>query len=90
MFQIHAFADGRVQEVNFRNYVQRKAHELSLTGYVRNLPDDKVEIMAQGSQENLEKLIAYMKSNPGISLVTDLDVNWEELKGKFDGFRIRF
>jgi acylphosphatase len=90
MFQIHAFADGRVQGVNFRNYVQRKAYELALTGYVRNLPDDKVEIMAQGSQENLEKLIAYMKSNPGISLVTDLDVDWEEPKGKFNGFRIRF
>jgi len=90
MYQLHAYADGRVQGVNFRYYVQRKASELNLVGYVRNLPDGRVEILAQGAKEDLEKLIAYVRSNPGISFVTELVIDWEEPKGKFDSFKIRF
>jgi len=90
MYQLHAYVDGRVQGVNFRYYVQRKASELNLVGYVRNLPDGRVEILAQGTKEDLEKLIAYVRSNPGISFVTELVIGWEEPKGKFDSFKIRF
>ena len=90
MFQIHIFVSGRVQGVNFRYYIQRKAFELGLKGYVRNLDDGRVEILAQGSREVLENLISYVRSNPGFSRVFDLDIDWETPKGKFDNFQIRF
>ncbi|MEM2991408.1 MAG: acylphosphatase [Halobacteria archaeon] len=90
MFQAHIFAHGRVQGVNFRYYVQRKAEELGLKGYVRNLSDGRVEILAQGSRDNLKELISYVRSSPGLSFVTDLEVSWEEAKVDLGGFRIRF
>jgi acylphosphatase len=90
MFQIHAFASGRVQGVNFRYYVQRKASELRIAGYVCNLDDGRVEILAQGSRDALGSLIAFVRSNPGMSFVTDLDLTWEEPKGNLRGFRVTY
>jgi len=90
MFQIHAFASGRIQGVNFRYYVQRKASQLGVAGYVCNLDDGRVEILAQGSRDDLESLVAYVKSNPGVSFVTDLKVSWENPKGNLKGFRITY
>jgi acylphosphatase len=58
MLQIRAFASGRVQGVNFRYYVYRKARQLGLKGYVCNLDDGRVEILAQGSRDDIENLIA--------------------------------
>jgi acylphosphatase len=90
MFQIHVFASGRVQGVNFRHYVQRKASELGVAGYVCNLDDGQVEILAQGSRDDLESLITYVRNNPGVSFVTNLDVSWEKPKGNLKGFRVTY
>ncbi len=90
MIQARMFADGRVQGVNFRHYVRRFASDLGLKGYVRNLPDGRVEILAQGIEENVQKLINYIKSNPGLSDVVNLDISWEKESGNFSDFHIRF
>lgn len=90
MIQAHIFVDGRVQGVNFRRYIERFASDLGLKGYVKNLPDDRVEILAQGIEGNVQKLIDYIKSNPGLSYVTDLNVSWENISGNFSNFHIRF
>jgi len=84
------FIQGRVQGVNFRYYVRRKAGELKLRGYARNLSDGRVEILAQGPRDNLERLIDYVRDNPGLSFVTGLDINWEEPKGDLGSFYIKF
>jgi acylphosphatase len=90
MVQAHAFVYGRVQGVNFRFYVQRKAVELGLNGYVRNLHDGRVEIVAQGLQENVHRLLDYVRGNPGLSQVVKLDIDWEESLGSLSGFHVRF
>lgn len=90
MVQVHIIVEGRVQGVNFRYYVLRKANELGINGYVRNLKDGDVEILAQGTRDSIDKLIEYVKSNPGSSFVTNLDVNWEEPKTYFSKFQIKF
>ena len=90
MVQAHIFAHGRVQGVNFRFYVQRKAVELGLNGYVRNLHDGRVEIVAQGLQENVQRLLGYVRGNPGLSQVVKLDIDWEESLGNFSSFHVRF
>ncbi len=90
MLQIEILVSGRVQGVNFRNYVYRKALQLSLNGYVRNLYDGRVEILAQGERDDIEALIDFVRSSPGLSFVTDLDINWREPSKKFDNFRISY
>jgi len=59
MIQARMFADGRVQGVNFRRYVQRFAVNLGINGFVRNLPDGRMEILAQGTEEKIQELINY-------------------------------
>lgn len=84
------FADGRVQGVNFRYNVYRVASGIGLNGYARNLRDGRVEILAQGSRDNIQKLIDYVKGSPGLSYVVNLDVSWEESLDGLSGFHIRF
>jgi len=90
MLQIHAFASGRVQGVNFRYYTYRKATQLNLKGYARNLDDGRVEILAQGSRDDLDRLIEFIKSNPGLSFITDLKIGWEETKTELSEFCIGY
>ena len=90
MVRAHILAHGRVQGVNFRYNVYRRSTELSLKGYVRNLSDGRVEILAQGSQENVQKLIDYVRGSPGLSYVVKLDIDWEEPLSGLSSFSIEF
>jgi len=90
MVQAHIFAHGRVQGVNFRYYVHKRSIDLGLKGYVRNLRDGRVEILAQGSQEGVQKLVDYVRGSPGLSYVVKLDINWEEPSNGLSSFRIEF
>jgi len=90
MVQAHIFAHGRVQGVNFRYYVHRYALGLRLKGYVRNLRDGRVEILAQGMQEDVQKLVNYVRGGPGLSYVVKLEIDWEEPSSSLSGFHIRF
>ena len=90
MVQVHAFANGRVQGVNFRYSVYRRATELGLKGSVRNLDDGRVEVLACGPQESVHKLLGYMRGNPGLSSVAKIDVLWEEPSIALEGFHIGF
>jgi len=90
MVQAHIFAHGRVQGVNFRHYVHRRSTNLGLKGYVRNLHDGRVEILAQGPQEDVQKLVDYVRGSPGLSYVVKVDINWEEPLHGLSGFRIEF
>jgi acylphosphatase len=60
----YAVAQGKVQGVYYRAFVSRNAARLGVTGYVRNLPDNSVEILAEGEKAQLEKLIEYLKQGP--------------------------
>ena len=84
------FAHGRVQGVGFRYHINGYATGLGLRGYVRNLHDGCVEILVQGSQENILKIINYVRSSPGFSHVTKLDIDWEEPLDGLSSFHVRF
>ena len=90
MVQAHIFAHGRVQGVSFRYYVHRYATKLGLRGYVCNLPDGRVEILAQGSEADVQKLVNYLRGGPGLSYVTELNIDWEEPLSGLSNFHIRF
>jgi len=87
---VQAIACGYVQGVFFRAFVDRKAGQLGLNGYVRNLPGGSVEVLAEGERENLEKLIAYLKVGPPAARVKEVTTRWSDYTGKYTGFRIRY
>ena len=88
---VQAIVYGHVQGVFFRAFVSTRANELSLTGYVRNLPDGKaVEVQAEGERNKLEELIGYLKVGPPGAKVEKVVVNWSEYTGGYSRFSIRY
>lgn len=88
--RVHIFVSGLVQGVFFRAKTKNKAKELGLFGWVRNLPDGRVEILAEGEKEKLEKLIEWTKKDPGSAKVESLETAWQEYRGEFKNFEIRY
>lgn len=81
---------GRVQMVMFRDFVQRKARSLGIVGTVQNLQDGSVHIVAQGEEEDLNKLIKLLDKGPVLSKVENIKVDWKEVKERFSDFNIIF
>lgn len=89
MRQLHAIVHGHVQGVSFRYYTQRRAQALGVTGWVRNLPAGTVEVIAEGTQQQLDELIAFLRQGPAGACVTALDVDWLPASGQYADFNIR-
>ncbi len=88
---LHAIVTGRVQGVNFRDFVYGRAISLGLTGYVRNLPDMRsVEVVAEGQRERLERLLEHLGGGPRGARVHSVDVQWGEASGQYTRFRVTF
>lgn len=62
--RLHAIAEGRVQGVGYRWFVQRWAERLGIKGWVRNLPDGTVELEAEGESQALDALVQELKKGP--------------------------
>lgn len=69
--------DGRVQGVYYRASTQAQAQSLGLRGWVRNLPDGRVELRAQGTRGRVEALIDWCRKGPPAARVAAVDVDWE-------------
>lgn len=86
-----AVVRGRVQGVNFRDYVLTHARFLGLTGYVRNLPDGRsVEVVAEGPRSDLEQLLEHLHEGPGMSRVDAVDVEWREPTSDHSHFGVAY
>jgi acylphosphatase len=81
---------GYVQGVFFRDNTKKKAKELGLRGYVKNLLDGSVEIVAEGDESNLKELINFCRNNPSSSRVKSIKVDYEEVKNEFEDFKVRY
>ena len=79
---------GRVQGVFFRYNTRRKALELGVKGWVRNVPDGTVEIVVEGPRDKVEELIDWARVGPPLARVTKVEVEWEDYKGEFSSFDI--
>jgi len=80
----HGFVSGRVQGVWFRYSTQKKAEDLGLTGWVRNLPDGRVEVMACGQSANVKTFASWLWVGPSRAKVTDVtgdECEYEEHQG---------
>jgi acylphosphatase len=80
---------GRVQGVGYRNFASRVARELKLSGWVRNLPDGRVEAIATGPPARLKRFDAELRIGPPRAEVTSVQVEEAPLDGRLEGFHIR-
>ncbi|MEE8583169.1 MAG: acylphosphatase [Dehalococcoidales bacterium] len=81
---------GRVQGVFFRDFTTRRARELGLTGYVRNVTEGAVEAIAEGERVKLEDLARHMRKGPPGASVASVDTDWSEYTGAHSTFGTRF
>lgn len=88
--QVHVIINGRVQGVGYRYFAQSAAQSLGLTGAVRNLADRRVELVAEGAETDLKKLLKRLQEGPALARVSSLDVDWRPARGEFRGFDITF
>jgi len=87
MRTLHAWVAGEVQGVGFRWHVRQWAQHLGIQGWVRNLPDGRVELKAQG--ERLEEFLRKVSQGPEGSRVTSLQDEWDDQGEPLGSFQIR-
>lgn len=80
---------GRVQGVGFRWFVEREAHMLQIAGWVRNNPDGTVEVLAQGTREQLAGLHSRLREGPRAARVDDVEVADAELVKGLSSFNVQ-
>ena len=89
-WMLHVWVEGRVQGVMFRESTRREADALGLSGWVRNLPDGRVEAVFAGTRERCERALAFVRVGPRAASVTRVEEHWKETAEKPSGvFEIR-
>ncbi len=86
----HVYISGRVQGVFFRYETRYHAQKVGVKGWVRNLPDGRVEAVFEGEKEDIEYLIEFCKRGPPGARVDHVEVRWEPYRGEFKDFKIRY
>jgi acylphosphatase len=85
----HVEVSGRVQGVSFRYFTRQKALSLGLRGWVRNLPNGRVECEFEGPTQAIEEMIEFCREGPKWAKVTSVDVKWLGCTGQHSSFQIR-
>ncbi|WP_449240547.1 acylphosphatase [Desulfoscipio gibsoniae] len=90
MTQKHVFISGRVQGVYYRDYTRREAEKLGIKGWVRNLPDGRVEAVFEGPEDAVENMVAWCYQGSPRSEVIKVEVakSNPQLKENFIDFKI--
>lgn len=81
-----ALAAGRVQGVGYRAFCAHEASMLGLSGYARNLPDGRVQVLAEGDEGTLRQFIERLREGPPLSHVSGVTFRWEDHTGEYVGF----
>lgn len=87
--RLRAIVHGRVQGVYFRDFTRTWARRLGVVGYIRNLPDGTVEVVAEGDTERLERLLDHLKIGPEAARVERVDTDWGPSQRGFESFEIK-
>ena len=88
--QIHIFVTGRVQGVFFRQSTKVMAIKNNVKGWVRNLDDGRVEIVAQGETQDIDNLAHWCKTGPANSRVDEFELSEENVSDEFETFEVRY
>jgi len=88
--RIHIFVTGRVQGVFFRQSTKVMAIKNNVNGWVRNLDDGRVEIVAEGENQDIDNLADWCKTGPANSRVDEFELSEENSAGEFENFEVRY
>lgn len=86
---VHCLVSGLVQGVFFRAATREQAKRLGVTGWVRNLPDGRVEVLACGERGQLEALVEWLHEGPPHANVSGVDVDWQQTDEDHLDFEVR-
>lgn len=87
---VHLIFYGKVHGVGFRKFVKTKAQQLGVKGYVKNLPDGTVEVVAKADSKTLEKFIDEIKEGPERAIVEKIDKKEINSEVDYDEFKIEY
>jgi acylphosphatase len=87
---VRVYITGRVQGVCYRAETRQQACNLGLTGWVKNLPDGQVEILAEGEEQRVRDLISWCRQGPPRSRVDLIEESTEKYTGEFNSFSITY
>jgi acylphosphatase len=88
--RLHAIVAGLVQGVYFRGNTETRAEQLGLTGWVKNLPDGTVEVVAEGPRPALQQLLGFLRQGPPGARVTQVRSEWLAATAEFGFFEVRW
>ena len=86
----HAWISGRVQGVSFRFYTRDLAASLGVSGWVRNLPDGRVELLAEGEESAVEQVMDFCRKGPPGARVVEVEVKNENFLNEFTEFKVQY
>ncbi len=85
----HIFISGKVQGVFFRQTTRRQAENLDVKGWIRNLPDGRVEAVFEGEEESVKSIVEFCKHGPSRAKVENVELKWEDSINEFHNFKTR-
>ncbi len=88
VIRVRLLISGRVQGVYYRRQSKDEALRLGLKGWVRNLPDRRVEAVAEGEEEKVEAFIGWCREGPPLAIVRGVEVSRERPTEEFETFRV--
>ena len=87
---VHVFYAGRVQGVGFRMTAEETAHRVGVVGWVKNLRDGRVELVAEGEKQLLARFLKALRHGPMENFISNVHITWSEATEAFDEFEIRY
>jgi len=88
--RVHVFVGGFVQGVFFRSETMRRARQRRVTGWIKNLPDGRVEAVFEGERADVDEMLLFCRRGPSGAVVKDVKTYYEEPTGEFKDFRVRY
>jgi acylphosphatase len=85
----HVYVSGQVQGVFFRDSAREKAQQLGLNGWVKNLPDGRVEALFEGPSERVREMVRWCEQGPSQAEVEDVETEFEASEGDLTSFEVR-
>lgn len=90
MIEMYAVVSGTVQGVRYRTYVQESATELGLVGYVKNLSNGTVEVVAHGLPDTLKDFVEYLNEGSLLAKVESVSIDWRSIGKTYSEFSVLY
>ncbi len=87
--RVHVYVSGRVQGVYFRHHTQQQALRHNVSGWIKNLPDGRVEALFEGTERDIDAMLSFCRTGPPRADVEHVDAIEEPFVGEFRDFSIR-